>query len=58
MSENQEVPKIKGLERKLKQSEIEFIKLIEQQNVQRVLKLKKTRRGNLITGKLDKLQTF
>lgn len=42
--------KIKGLDRKLKQSEIDFMKLIEEQNLQRVLKLKKTRKLNIITG--------
>jgi len=41
---------IKGLDRKLKQSEIDFMKLIEQQNVQRVLKLKKTRKNNILVG--------
>lgn len=50
--------KIKGLERKLKQSEIDFMKLIEEKNIQRVLKLKKTRKFNLITGKLrENLET-
>lgn len=43
--------KIKGIERKLKQSEIDFMKLIEEQNLQRVLKLKRTRKNNIITGK-------
>jgi cytochrome c oxidase assembly factor 3, animal type len=43
--------KVKGLERKLKQSEIDFMKIIEEQNLQRVLKLKKTRKNNILTGK-------
>jgi cytochrome c oxidase assembly factor 3, animal type len=49
MSELKE-SQVKGLNRKLKQSEIDFMKLIEEQNVQRVLKLKKTRRNNIFTG--------
>lgn len=37
-------------QRKLKQSEIDFMKLIEKQNLDRVTKLKKIRRNNLITA--------
>lgn len=37
--------------RKLKQTEIDFMKLIEQQNLERVNKLKKTRKNNIVTGK-------
>lgn len=55
---NQPEIKIKGLERKLKQSEIDFMKLIEEQNVQRVLKLKRTRRNNILVGKLPESQNF
>lgn len=50
--------KIKGLDRKLKQSEIDFMKLIEEKNVKRVLKLKRTRKSNIITGKLHKFSKF
>lgn len=46
-----EEPKIKYAEkRNLRPVEIDFIKLIEKQNVERVLKLKKTRKNNLITA--------
>lgn len=44
------IPKVKHLDRQLKQSEIDFMKLIEEQNLQRVLKLKKTRKNNILTG--------
>jgi hypothetical protein len=37
--------------RKLKQSEIDFMKIIEQQNLDRVLKLKRTRKNNILVGK-------
>lgn len=47
--------KIKGLDRKLKQTEIDFMKVIEEQNFQRVLKLKRTRRNNLFVGKFIKI---
>lgn len=53
MSESN-IPKVKHLDRKLKQSEIDFMKLIEEQNVQRVLKLKRTRKNNILTGELHK----
>lgn len=45
-------PKIKHADpkRNLRPVEIDFIKLIEKQNVERVLKLKKTRKNNLITA--------
>lgn len=45
-----EEPKIKYPKRNLRPVEIDFIKLIEKQNVERVLKLKKTRKNNLITA--------
>lgn len=46
-----EEPKIKYADkRNLRPVEIDFIKLIEKQNVERVLKLKKTRKNNLITA--------
>lgn len=38
------------LKRNLKPAEVDFIKLIEKQNVERVLKLKKTRKNNLFTA--------
>lgn len=45
-------PKVKYADpkRNLKPLEIDFMKLIEKQNVERVLKLKKTRKNNLITA--------
>lgn len=36
--------------RKLKQTEIDFMKLIEQQNFERVKKLQRTRKNNILTG--------
>lgn len=50
--------KIKGLERKLKQSEVDFMKLIEEQNITRVLKLKRTRKNNLLTGNCQNFESF
>lgn len=38
------------LERKLKQSELDFMKVIERQNLQRVTKLKALRKRNTLTG--------
>lgn len=38
-------------ERKPNSAEIDFMKIIEEQNVKRVLKLKKTRKNNILTGK-------
>lgn len=58
MSEKLANVKINGLERKLKQSEVDFMKLIEEQNVTRVLKLKKTRKNNLLTGEWNFLESF
>lgn len=45
-------PKVKYADpkRNLRPAEIDFMKLIEKQNVERVLKLKKTRKNNLITA--------
>lgn len=37
---------------KLKPAELEFIKEIEKQNLNRVVKLKRVRRNNIITGSL------
>lgn len=55
---NQPELKVKGLDRKLKQSEIDFMKLIEEQNLQRVLKLKRTRKLNIITGNCTIIESF
>lgn len=55
---NQPELKVKGLDRKLKQSEIDFMKIIEEQNLQRVLKLKKTRKLNIITGNCTFNESF
>lgn len=49
MSEIQKSIAVEG--RKLKQSEIDFMKIIEQKNLERVLKLKRTRKNNILTGK-------
>lgn len=45
--------KISGLPKggKLKQSDIDFMKLIESQNLERVQKLQKTRKNNILVGK-------
>lgn len=48
MSEIQKTSAVEG--RKLKQSEIDFMKIIEQKNLERVLKLKRTRKNNILTG--------
>lgn len=48
MSESDRMPKIDFS--KLKQSDIEFIRQIEKQNYERVQKLKRIRRNNVITG--------
>lgn len=53
MSENvQNLPKISGLPKgaKLKQSDIDFMKVIEAQNFERVKKLQNTKKSNLLTG--------
>lgn len=42
--------KIDDSSRKLKKSEIDFMRLIEQQNLQRVEKLQRQRRNNKITA--------
>lgn len=42
--------KIADQKRNLRPAEIDFIKLIEKQNVERVLKLKKTRKNNLFVA--------
>lgn len=51
MSENS--VKISGLPKgaKLKQADIDFMKLIEAQNLERVQKLQRTRKSNLLVGK-------
>lgn len=47
--ENQQ-PKIKYAEGKIDRAQLEFMKIIEEQNLQRVQKLQKVRRNNLITA--------
>lgn len=42
--------KIVDSSRKLKKTEIDFMRLIEQQNLQRVQKLQRQRRNNKLTG--------
>lgn len=56
MSGSDRMPKIDLS--KLKQSDIDFIKSFEKQNFERVQKLKKIRRNNLITGSLLGLGVF
>ncbi|XP_065359410.1 cytochrome c oxidase assembly factor 3, mitochondrial [Calliphora vicina] len=52
MSADKEFPKIKygGSSTKLDKSQLEFMKLIEQQNLERVTKLQRVKRNNLITA--------
>lgn len=50
------ISQVKGLNRKLKQSEVDFMKIIEEQNLKRVLKLKRTRKNSLITGKISNIE--
>ena len=45
-------------ERKPTRTEVDFMKLIEEQNVQRVLKLKRQRKNNILTGKSEKIDNF
>lgn len=56
MSQNVKDTQIKAFPegRKLKQSEIDFMRLIESQNLERVTKLQKTRKNNIIVGKYSK----
>lgn len=42
--------KIKYAEGKIDKAQLEFMRIIEEQNLQRVTKLKKLRRNNLITA--------
>uniref|UniRef100_A0A182WD59 Cytochrome c oxidase assembly factor 3 n=1 Tax=Anopheles minimus TaxID=112268 RepID=A0A182WD59_9DIPT len=42
--------KIEGTGRTLKKTEVDFMRLIEQQNLQRVQKLQRQRRNNKLTG--------
>lgn len=48
---SERMQKIQDL-RKLKRTEVDFIKEIERQNLTRVAKLKQVRRRNIITGSL------
>lgn len=52
MSADKELPKIKygGSAPKLDKSQLEFMKLIEQQNLERVTKLQRVKRNNLLTA--------
>ncbi|XP_037825032.1 cytochrome c oxidase assembly factor 3, mitochondrial [Lucilia sericata] len=52
MSADKELPKIKYAEQapKLDKAQLEFMKLIEQQNLERVTKLQRVKRNNLITA--------
>lgn len=44
------ISKTAGVERQLKPSEVDFMRLIEKQNVQRVTKLRLQRKRNVYTG--------
>lgn len=52
MSADKELPKIKYGENapKIDRAQLEFMKLIEQQNLERVTKLQRVKRNNLITA--------
>lgn len=56
MSNSERMPKIDAT--KVRQSDLDFMKFVEKQNLERVLKLKRTRRNNLITGGLLGLGVF
>lgn len=43
-------PKVKFASGKIDPNQLEFMKIIEKQNQARVLKLKRVRRNNLVTG--------
>lgn len=44
------LPDIKHGERKIDKAQLEFMKLIEEQNLERVTKLKRVKRNNLLTA--------
>ncbi|XP_061390173.1 cytochrome c oxidase assembly factor 3, mitochondrial-like [Musca vetustissima] len=46
----EKAPNIKYAEGKIDKAQLEFMKLIEQQNLERVQKLKRVRRNNLLTA--------
>lgn len=50
MSDGERMPKIDLKTHKLSQTEIDFMKIIEKQNLERVQKLKRLRKNNIITG--------
>lgn len=51
MSDGDRVPKIDGkAAHKLSQIELDFMRIIEKQNLERVQKLKRVRKNNIITG--------
>ncbi|CAD7080495.1 unnamed protein product [Hermetia illucens] len=43
-------PNVKFLDRKLDKAQVEFMRLVEQQNLERVQRLKKIRRNNILVG--------
>lgn len=45
-----EPPKVKYSEGKLSKTQLDFMRLIEQQNLERVQKLQRVRRNNIITA--------
>lgn len=50
MGDSDRMPKIDG--QKLRPSAIDYMKFVEKQNLERVEKLKRIRRNNIITGSL------
>lgn len=52
MSDGDKMPKVdlKSTSHKLSQTDLDFMKIIEKQNLQRVHKLQRMRRNNIITG--------
>lgn len=52
MSDGDRMPKVDFKSGKISQTELDFMRIIERQNLERVQKLKRLRRNNIITGSL------
>lgn len=52
MSDSDRMPKVDLKSGKLSQTELDFMRIIEKQNLERVQKLKRLRRNNVLTGSL------
>lgn len=50
MSDGDKMPKVDFKSSNLSQTELDFMRIIEKQNLQRVHKLKRIRRNNVVTG--------